>query len=94
VLAHEDLPGLGELLHALRQADRVTLRRVVHAQVVANPADHDLARVEPDPDPEAEPTIETQFGRMPPQLLRQVQRRPARPLRVILVRNRGAEKRH
>ena len=33
--------GRGERFHALREADRVALRRVVHAQVVADPADHD-----------------------------------------------------
>ena len=38
--------GLGELLHALRQADGVALRRVVHAEIVADRADDDLAGVE------------------------------------------------
>src|SRR5882724_10268910 len=32
--------------------------------------------------------------RVPPQLLLQVQRRPARPLRVVLMRDRGAEEGH
>ena len=31
-----DAPGLGELLHARRQPDGVALRRVVHAEVVAD----------------------------------------------------------
>lgn len=30
---------LGKTLHALRASDRVALRRVIHAQVVADPAD-------------------------------------------------------
>ena len=38
--------GLCQTLHALGQADRVTLGGVVHAQVVADPADHDFARVQ------------------------------------------------
>lgn len=36
------------LLHALRQPDRVPLRGVVHAEVVADPADDLLAGVEPE----------------------------------------------
>ncbi len=48
VLGEVDAAARGERLHALREADRVPLRRVVHAQVVADLADHDLARVEAD----------------------------------------------
>jgi hypothetical protein len=38
----------GALLNALRQPHGVPLRRVIHAQVVADPADDDLAGVEAD----------------------------------------------
>src|SRR5262249_48745837 len=43
----EDFAGLGDLLRARRQPDRMALRRVVHAQIVADLADDDLAGVEP-----------------------------------------------
>jgi len=48
VLAQVRLARIGQLLHALRQPDRVALRRVVHAQIVADLADHDRAGVETD----------------------------------------------
>ena len=35
--------GFRALLDPLRQAHRVTLRRVVHAKVIADLSDHDLA---------------------------------------------------
>jgi hypothetical protein len=38
----------GALLHALRQPHGVPLRRVIYAQVVADPADDDLVGVEAD----------------------------------------------
>jgi hypothetical protein len=40
------LPGLGERLQAGRNAHHVTLRRVVHAQIVPDRADHHLAGIE------------------------------------------------
>ena len=41
------MAGFGELFHALRESNAVAERRKVHAQIVADPSDHDLVRVEP-----------------------------------------------
>ena len=48
---------LGELLHARGEPDGVPLRGVVHAQIVADLADHDLARVDSHADGEVEPAL-------------------------------------
>ena len=42
VLGQVGLAGLGELLHPLGEADRVTDRGVLHPEVLADAADHDL----------------------------------------------------
>jgi hypothetical protein len=72
----------------------VPLRRIVHAQIVADAADHDLTGVDTDARRQAH------SGR-PPQLVgvalefdAQMQRRVAGPLGVILVRDRRTEERH
>src|SRR5205085_10294049 len=54
VLREIRLTGLGELLHALRQADRMTDRRVLHGEVFADRAHADLARLDSHSDIEAE----------------------------------------
>jgi hypothetical protein len=51
------LADFRELLHPLRQTDGVSLRRIVHAQVVADLSDHDLTRVDADPCSEGEPVL-------------------------------------
>ena len=94
VPGEERLPGIGHLLHALREPDRVAERRVVHAEIVADLPDHDLARVEAHADREPEAVREAHLVRVAPQLVLQVERGPARALRVVLVRDRGAEERH
>ena len=95
VLGEVDAIGLGELLHARGQADGVALRRVVHAQVVADLADHDLAGVEAHAHGEvAGRAARAQVLRHSAQLLAQVQGRVAGALRVVLVRDRRAEQRH
>ena len=94
VLRDADVSRLGERLHALREADGVPLRGVVHAQVVADPADHDLARVEPDADRERHPVLRPHLVRVGARGVAQVERRVAGPLRVVLVRDRRAEERH
>ena len=88
------LAGARALLHARGQPDRVTLRGVVHAQVVADRAHDHLARVEPDPDREAQPELAAQVGSEAAQLLADQERRVAGALRVILVRERRPEQRH
>src|SRR5204862_1824274 len=59
---HVGLTRLGELLHPLREPDRVADRGVVHREVLADRADHDLSRVDPDPDREAEPVVAAQLA--------------------------------
>ena len=60
------IAGIGrrERLHALRKADGVALRRVVHAQVVADRADHDLARVDAHAGREADAVLALHLGRV------------------------------
>ena len=94
VLGETDVPRFGQRLHALRQADRVPLRRVVHAQIVADPADHDLARVEADAHPERDAVPHAHLVGIFAHGVAQVQRRVAGALRVVLVRDRRAEERH
>jgi hypothetical protein len=88
-----DASGLGALLHALGEPDRVTLRRVVHAQVGSDLPDDHVAGVETHPNREVESAPPQLIG-VAPQRIAQVQRRVARPLRVVLVRDRRAEERH
>jgi hypothetical protein len=71
----------------------VALRGVVHAEVVADPAHDDLAGVEADPRREVEPALPAQRLREAAELVAQVQGRVAGALRVVLVRDRGAEER-
>ena len=69
-------------------------RRIVHAQVVADPADHDLARVDPQTDREVQTPRRPQLVGIAPHLVAEMERRPAGALGVVLVRDRGAEERH
>ena len=94
VLRETDVPGLGERLHALRQADDVALRRVVHAQVVADAADHHLARIEADADAERHAVLRAHLVGVLAHRVAQVQRGVAGALRVVLMRDRRAEERH
>ena len=86
--------GRGERLHALRKADGVPLRSVVHAQVVADRADDDLTRVQAHARREADAVLTLHVGGVTRDLVAQLEHRIAGPLRVILVRNRRAEQRH
>ena len=79
-----------QLLHALRQAHGVALRRVVHTQIVTDPPDDHLARVEAQPEGEVDARIDARLVRVLPQPVAQVERRVTRPLGVILVRDRRA----
>src|SRR5262249_12519941 len=91
---HIDLTGLGERLHSLREPDRVSLRRVVHTQIVADLADHHLARVNAYARRDVEPALLPQLLREAPELVAQMERRVARTLGMIFVRDRRAEQRH
>ena len=61
VLAEINAVRSRELLHSLRDPDSVTLRGVVHAQVVAYLADHDIARVEAKSETKVQALAEAQF---------------------------------
>ncbi len=86
--------GRRERLHALRETDRVPLRRVVHAQVVADLADHHVARVQTHSRREAHTVLALHVGGVARDLLAQLKRRVAGALGVVLVRDRCAEERH
>ena len=92
--AQVDRVGRGQLLHARGEPDRVSLGGVVHAQVVADLAHHDLAGVDPDAHREGEPVLALHLPRVAPELVAQMQRRVARPLGVVLVGDRRTEERH
>src|SRR4029453_11014430 len=94
VLRDTDVPRLGARLHALREAHDVSLGRELHAQVVANSSDYDLARVEPNADRERQPVLSADLARVDAGGVTQMERRVAGALRVILVGDRRAEERH
>jgi len=48
--SHQDGAGGGQLLHSRRQVCRLAQRDIVHVQVGVDGPDHDLSRVESDPD--------------------------------------------
>jgi hypothetical protein len=88
------LARLSEVLHPRRETDRVPLRRIVHAQVVADlPYDH-LTRIQTHAHGEVQTVITPELLGVAPQLLLKLQRRVAGTLRAIFVRNRGAKERH
>jgi hypothetical protein len=86
--------GRGQALHPSSQPHRVALRGVIHAQVVADLAHDDLTRVESNPNGEADSLLALELARVGAKLLTEPERRVARPLRVILVRNRRAKEGH
>jgi len=94
VLGQIDLARLGELFHPRREPHSVALGGVVHAQVVADLPDHDLARVEPHAHGEVEALRPPQARRIAAQRLAQVKRRVTGPLRVVLVGDGRPEEGH
>ena len=91
-----DAGGVGrrELLDPLRDADGVPLGGVVHAQVVADAADHHLAGVESHAHRQGRPVAPCQLGGERGQLVAQRQRRVTGALGVVLEPQRRAEQRH
>jgi hypothetical protein len=87
VSRQEDTARRRELLHPRRQPDRVPLRRVVHAQIVADLADDHLTGVETHADRETEAVAQSQVVRVAAQPVAEMQRRVAGALRVVLVRD-------
>ena len=94
VLGEVGLAGLRERLHALRQADRVADGGVLGLVVLADRAGDHLARVDPDPDREAEPLGAAKLARVLGDELADVKSREAGPRGVVLVRDRRPEQRH
>src|SRR5438132_2006282 len=102
VAAHEPMSGLTNQdsarrrfrLQPRRQIDRLALRRVVHAEVVADLPHDDGARVQPDAHREVDPALAAQ--RLGILALRALDRDGRRhcPHRVILVGDRRSEERH
>jgi hypothetical protein len=93
VLGHADRAGRGHLLDAGREADRVAERRVLHAEIVADAAEDDLARVEAHADAEREPA-RRERARVVAERGHQVERGVAAAAGMVLVRDRRAEERH
>jgi hypothetical protein len=94
VLREIGAAGLGQLLHALRQTDGVPLRGVVHPQIVSDPADHNLARVQPHAGCEARRMGTPHFVRIGAERVAQMEHGEAGPSRVVFVRDRRAEECH
>ena len=82
---------LRELLHPRREPDRLPLGGVVHPQIVADPPDDDLARVEAHPHREVEALGAAELGREGRQLALEVEGRETGALRVVLVGDRRPE---
>jgi hypothetical protein len=85
---------LRQLFHPRREMGRLTDRRVVHAEVVADRADHDLAGVEPDADLHRHAMRASLLVGVSIDRLLHPQRGVARADGVVFVRNRRAEQRH
>ena len=94
LLGEADVPGFGERFHAPRDADIVAERGIVHREVVADPADHHLARVEADADVELDGVPRTHALREGTHRVADVQGREAGWLGVIFMRYRRTEQRH
>src|SRR5262249_21908894 len=94
VLGDTDVPRLGERLHALGEADDVSLGCELHVQIVADSPDDDLARVEPDADRERHVVLGADLTRVGADGVTQMKRRVAGALRVILVGDRRTEECH
>ena len=89
-----DLADFRHLFHPSRDVHGQTLRGVVDAGVVADPADDHMARVQPDPDPEVGADGGRQVGGDGLHLLGESERGPASLLGVTLVGDGGAEQGH
>jgi hypothetical protein len=93
-LGEEHGSGLGELFHSLREPHGVPLRRVVHAEIIADPSDDHLARIEAHADEEVQAAGDAELVGVVAEGVAQVKCGPARALGVVLVGDRGAEERH
>src|SRR4030095_8425932 len=94
LLGHSDAAWWRQLLHPGGEPDDVSLRGVVHAQVVADPTHDDLAGVQAHPHRELEPALAPHAFGERAELARQIQGGRTGALGMVLVGNRGAEERH
>jgi hypothetical protein len=78
----------------MRAASPTVCPCAVHAQVISDLPDHDLAGVEAHAHGKGEAALALHLVRVAPQAVAQMQRRPARPLGVVLVGNRRTKQRH
>ena len=88
------MAGFGERFHALRQANIVAKRGILQAEIVADPADHHLARVEADADVEPDAVAGAHALGKGTHGVADVEGGEAGSLGVILMRDRRAEQRH
>jgi hypothetical protein len=93
-LADQDHPGRGTLLEAGGQMRGVAHGRVVHAQVVADTADHHQSRVQPHAYRQVLPRRQPEVGVALAQAVLQPQGRQHCSPGVILIGNGGAKQRH
>ena len=87
-------PRRRELLHSRREMGRLSHRRVVHSQVAANGADHDIAGVDADPDLNLDPMAAAHFLSVAVDQVLHSERGVAGANRMVLVRQRRSEQRH
>ncbi len=85
--------GLGGLLHPRGDVHGVAHRGVLQAQIRAHLADHDLARVDADSDVQIQAALGCHLRSVGRDRLHDVQPRGDRALRIVLVRDGGAEER-
>jgi hypothetical protein len=93
-LADDDAPWPRQLLQAGSQVGGIPHGRVVHAQVVANLADHDRTGVEADAHLQAEAALSLHLLAVFPQGALNSQGRMHRPPWAIVVGDRGPEQCH
>jgi len=91
VLAQVGGPRIGKLLETMGETDRFALRRVVHAKIVADLADHDFPRVDSHAHRERHSVASLNVFLIAAELLPQMERGVARALGVVLVRDRRSE---
>ena len=94
VLSQVDGAGLRRRFHPLPEADRVTERGVIEAEVVTDRPHHDLARVEAETQPEVDLVLCLEPARELGDGVADRQRRVAGAPGVVFVGDRGAEQRH
>ena len=89
-----DGAGIGELLHPRGQVRRLADRRVVHVQIAADRAHDDFPGVEPYADLDHGRVSALDLVRILLHRLLHAEGGVARPHRMVLVGERGAEQRH